>query len=134
ALTCPLAPWRRAAFAAAWILFHGFFLDINFFVLIVLMVIGGLMRREASLRERCIWIVGLAFLAQLKFTYIVLATAGVGAAAVVWVGRRHLRQAAGMAAVYGVAVALGWLAAGQNLDNLYPYVRRSLELMAGYGD
>jgi hypothetical protein len=133
-LTRPLAFWRRMAFAALFLGFHWLFLDAVYFVLIALIVISGMMRRDASLARMVAWALVLGFLAQLKFTYLVLATAGTASAAVCWAGRGAWSRTWGIAGGYALAVVAAWIAAGQNPDNLYPYLLRGLEIASGYGD
>ena len=94
----------------------------------------GMMDRGASAARLVAWALVLGFLAQLKFTYMVLASAGVLAAAACWVGRGYRGRALGAAAGFAAAVFGAWVAAGQNPDNLYPYLRRSLEIASAYGD
>jgi len=133
-LTRRLAPWRRVAFAVLFLGFHWLFLDVAYFVLMALIVISGMMEKGASAARLVAWAVVLGFLAQLKFTYMVVASAGVLAAAGCWVGRGCRGRALGAAAGFAAAVFGAWVAAGQDPDNLYPYLRRSLEIASAYGD
>lgn len=133
-LTWGLARWRRLAFVVLLAAFHWLFLDAEYFVLISLVVVSGLMRRGAGVPVIVGWALVLGFLSQLKFTYLVLSAAGVLAAAACWALRRAWPRAAAAAAGYGAAVLGAWIAAGQNPDNLYPYIRRGLEVASGYGD
>ncbi|HEY4988331.1 MAG TPA: hypothetical protein VII09_00915 [Opitutaceae bacterium] len=130
----PLVLWRRIAFVAVFLAFHWLFLDVATFVLVVLIGISGLMKREATVARLVGWTLILGFLAQLKFTYFVLTAAAVLAAVACWAGRGSPRRAAAVALGYAGAVVAAWMAAGQNPDNLYPYLRRSLEISSGYAD
>jgi hypothetical protein len=132
ALTWGLARWRRIAFVVLFAAFHWLFLDTEYFVLIALIAVSGLMRRDASLAGIVGWALALGFLSQLKFTYLLLSCAGVLASAACWCGRRSWPRAAAAAFSYAGSVVAAWLAAGQNPDNLYPYVIRSLEITSGY--
>ena len=134
ALTTGMTWWRRALFFAALIGFHVFFLDTVFFVLIVLAGIRGLMRQDARLPGLAGWAVLLGFLTGLKFTYLALASVAVAAAAILWAFRGSRRHGVAILAAFAVSVAAFWMASGQSLDNLYPYVRRSLEVSSGYAD
>ena len=133
ALIHPLPLWRRLAFAALFLAFHWLFLDVAYLVLIVLIVISGMMGRGASPARLAAWAVFLGFLAQLKFTYLAMASAGTLAAMVCWVGRGSWSRAWAAAAGFAASVLGAWMAAGQDPDNLYPYLRRSLEITLGYG-
>jgi hypothetical protein len=133
-LTRSLVPWRRIAFVAALLAFHWLFLDTVYFVLIALIAIAALMRPTAPLVRIVAWTLVLGFLAQIKFTYFVISSAAVVAAMGCWFGRGSWRRSGALAAAYLFAVLASWVAAGQDLDNFYPYVRRSLEISAGYAD
>jgi len=133
-LTRGLVFWRRIAFAVLMIAWHWLFLDTIYFILIGLIVIAGLMRGEAKLVRLVGWTFVLGFLAQLKFTYFALASAGVLAAMACWAGRRSWAHVQAIAGGFAFAVCAAWCAAGQNLDNLYPYLRRSVDLASAYGD
>ena len=126
--------WRRLAFAALFLAFHWVFADVVYFLLITLIVLAGLLRRDESVPRLVAWALFLGFLSQLKFTYLALASAGVLAAMVCWAGRRSWNRVWAIAGAYLLSVVVSWVAAGQNPDNLYPYLRRSIELASGYGD
>jgi hypothetical protein len=134
ALTRGLVAWRRAAFVAAILAFHWLFQDTAYFVLIALIAVSGLMRPGAPLVTLAAWGLFLGFLAQIKFTYFVLSSAAVLGAIVCWAGSRSWMRCLAVAGAFACAVLGAWVAAGQDLDNLYPYVRRSLEISSGYAD
>jgi hypothetical protein len=134
ALTRGLVLWRRLAFAALFLAFHWVFADVVYFVLIAFIVLAGLMRQDASLLRLVAWALFLGFLSQLKFTYLALSSAGIAAAMVCWAGRGSWNRVGAVAGAYVLSVLGWWCAAGQNPDNLYPYLRRSVELASGYGD
>ena len=134
ALTVRLPRWRRLAFAGAILAFHWLFLDSVYFVLITLIGIGGLMGRGTPAFRLVLWCLLLGFLSQLKFTYGVISGAAVGCAFLCWIARGAPGRAALVVVAFGLSVLGAWVAAGQNPDNLYPYVRRSLEISSGYGD
>jgi hypothetical protein len=134
ALTRRAGPWRQIAFVVLVVAVHWLFMDALYFALIALVVVEGLMRRDISWARLAGWALALGFLSQIKFTYMVLAAAGVAASAVCWAIRGSWPKAGGVAGAYGTAVVLAWIAAGQNPDNLYPYLMRSLEVAKGYGD
>ncbi len=133
-LTRSLVPWRRIAFVASLLAFHWLFLDTVYFVLIALIAIAALMRRDASIVRLVAWTLVLGFLAQIKFTYFVISSAAVLAATACWIGRGSWKRSWALAGAYLFAVVASWIAAGQDLDNFYPYIRRSLEISSGYAD
>jgi hypothetical protein len=133
-LTRSLAPWRRLAFAAVFMAFNWFFLDVAFFDLIALIGIAGLMRRGAALYELAAWACVLGLLSQIKFTYQMLSAAAVLAAVACLAGRRSWRGMAAVALAYALSVAAAWVGAGQHLPNLWAYLRGSVEIAGGYAD
>jgi hypothetical protein len=133
-LTRDLAAWRRAAFLLALLAFHWLFQDTVYFVLIALIAIAALMRPGAGIAHLVAWTLLLGFLAQVKFTYFVISAAAVFAAMGCWAGRGSLRRVWSLAAGYVIGVLGAWAAAGQDLGNLYTYLRRSIEIASGYAD
>ncbi|HZZ18406.1 MAG TPA: hypothetical protein VFE25_03505 [Opitutaceae bacterium] len=133
-LTWNLPAWRRVVFFACIAVLHWLFQDTVYFLLIALAGVGPLMRPGAKMPQLVFWAVFLGFLAQLKFTYFVISGAAVAVAACCQWARRSGTSAAALVAAYGLSVLGTWMAAGQSLDNLYPYIRRSLEISSGYGD
>lgn len=133
-LTHRLPLWRRLVFGALLIGFSALFLDTGLVVVIALVCVAGLMRPSASPWSLAAGMLLLGFLAQLKFMYLVLATAAVAAAAVDWACRAGFRNAAVLVFSFAAAVVGWWMGAGQSLGDLYPYFRRSLEIVAGYRD
>ena len=134
ALTQRLAVWRQIFFCALVFAFAWLFLDSIYMVCIVLAVVGALLQPTTPRRQLVLWLAALAFLSQLKFTYNVLAVGGVLCAAGADVLRRDYRRAALLTGGYGLAFVLLWLAAGQNPDNLLPYLRLSWNISQAYGD
>jgi hypothetical protein len=133
-LTRSLVLWRRIAFVAAFLAFHWLFFDVVYLVLVALIGVSALMKREAALGRLVAWTLVLGFLAQFKFTYFVISSAAVLAAMGYWAARGSWKRVVAIAGGYAFAVVAAWVGAGQNLDNLYPYLRRSLEISSGYGD
>jgi hypothetical protein len=130
----PLPAWRRLLFMVLVVGLNWIFQDLAYFVVITLVALSGLMRRNASAPALSALCVLLGFLAQIKFTYFLLAGAAAGASCVLWLLRGSRARCGAIAAAFTVSVLTWWVLAGQNLDNLYPYVKRSLEIAAGYGD
>ena len=133
-LTRSLVLWRRLAFAAVFAAFNWFFLDVGFFVLMTLIGIVGLMKRDAPMAQLAAWTLVLGFLGQIKFTYFAVSTAAVLAAAACCAGRRSWGRSFVIAGTFAVAVVAAWAAAGQDPANLWAYLRYSLEITAGYAD
>jgi len=132
-LTRAEPPLRRILLALTVVAVNWLFQDTVYFVVILLLGVRALM--DPSARG---WALGLAvlilgFLGQLKFTYLVLAAAMVAAAMGAALQRRAWARAAGIGGGFAGSVLAAWMAAGQNPDNLYPYLRRSLDIAAGYG-
>jgi hypothetical protein len=133
-LTNSLPLWRRLLFVAVTLAVHWLFLDSIYFVLITLVAIAGLMRRDAPVSQLVLWTVALGFLSQLKFTYLVISSAAVACSVACSLMRRLPSRAAAIAAGFAGSVLFWWVAAGQNPANLCSYLRRSLEISSGYGD
>ena len=129
-----LPQWRRALIVCLWVFLTDYILDVSFLMIISLTVLGGLMRRDRGLAELTAYVALLAGLSQLKFTYTLLASVGVGLAALVWMTRRQPARAAALVGLFVCLWFAGWFAAGQGADNLLPYFRRSWEVATGYGD
>lgn len=133
-LTRLLAAWRRFAFVAAVVAFHWLFQDTAYFVLIALIVLSALMRPGAGAARLAAWTLVLGFLGQIKFTYLVIGSGAVLASSACWALRGSWRRVGALTGGYAFAVLASWVAAGQDLDNLVPYLRRSVEISSGYGD
>ena len=133
-LTRRLPRWRRIAFVACILAVHWLFLDVVYFVLIALIGLAALMRRGTSVLSLLGWTLVLGFLSQFKFTYFAVAGVAVAASVVFWARSGSWPKALGVAGGFSLAVVAAWVAAGQNPDNLYPYIRRSIDIATGYGD
>jgi hypothetical protein len=111
----------------------GWIFQNSFYPIVICMaVVDVLLRGEERLWAHLACVVALAFLAQFKFTNLVMAASGVGVAAALhlWTGRR--RAALAIAAGFCLSFLLWWEAAGQNLENIVPYLGTSLEVAGGY--
>ena len=133
-LTRSLAGWRQGLFVVGLALIGWLFVDAVFYLAIGLMVAAGLMRPAAGLAERALWGLALGFLSCFKFTYPVVAGAGVALATAACLLRGDRRGALTAAGAYVLGLVLAWVAAGQHPDHLWPYFVRSLEITSGYGD
>lgn len=132
AMTRHLSAWRQAAFVLLSVIYAPVFLDTPYVLFIALAVLTLLLRPKVARTELFLLLGFLTFLAQIKFTYALLAAIGIGLAVLqqAW-GRRWLD-----ASLTGVGFLAGfvawWIAAGQHPDHIFPYLLRSWELSAGY--
>lgn len=133
-LTRGLVAWRRMAFVVLFLAFHWLFLDTEYFTFIALAVVAGMQGRETPWAGAMMCAAALGFVAQLKFTYLVLSGVGLASAAACWALRGSWPRALALVLAFAVSFAGAWVAAGQSIDNLFPYVRRGLDIATGYGD
>ena len=131
-LTQRLPTWRQVSFVLGYVLFSWLFLDTVFLVFIALAVVACLLRPAAPRWQLVACVVALAFLAEFKFTYSLIASAGMLAATAAAIARRRLRIAAALAGGFAGAFVILWVAAGQNPKNIWPYFRMSWETSTGY--
>jgi hypothetical protein len=132
--TRQLSPVRHAVFAVACALCLPVFQDSAYLLFITVAVLAGLLRPGVPRGVMLIVVVALAFLAQIKFTYALLAAIGVGLAGAAQLSRRRWPDAGLLGGGFVLAFTGWWLAAGQNPDNIVPYLRRSWEVSSGYAD
>jgi hypothetical protein len=132
ALSWRLPAWRRLLSAAFLLAFHWLFADVEYYSLVTLAVVSGIMRREARPAAIAAWTLLIGFVSLFKFTYFALAGAGILAAMGCWGARGSWARAWGIGAAYLLSVLAAWVAAGQHLENLFAYVRGSLALATGY--
>lgn len=132
ALVHPLPRWRVVTFAAITALCAHVFQDGVYMIFLTLAGLALVLRPALDRRAAVALVAGLAFLAQLKFTYTLLAAAGVAIAGVTLTVRGQAKRAAVTAAGFVAAFVAWWLLAGQNPDNIIPYFRRSWEVTTGY--
>jgi len=131
-LTGLLRPGRRTIAILGTILLAGLFIDAFYVVLLTLAVVHWLLPPAASRAQLVMALALLAFLAQLKFTFCLLALAGVALAASARLLRREVRPAFGVVVGFVVAFLALWLAAGQNPVRLPDYFRYSWSFSSGY--
>jgi hypothetical protein len=129
-----LPAWRQVVFVVGYVLFSWLFLDTVFLVFIALAVIACLLRQGAPRWQLAACVVALAFLAEMKFTYSLLAFAGILAAIAAAIVRRQLRTAAALAGGFAFAFVLFWITGGQNPSNLWAFLRTSWGISTGYAD
>ncbi len=126
------APIHQLLFAAGcgWC---GWIMGISFYLIVIaVVVIEVLMNRQESLRAQLVCVVLLGFLAQLKFTNLVLGAYGVGLAIAYYFWIRRWRTGLYLGSAFAVSLLAWWAAAGQDFENLIPYLRTSLEISRGY--
>src|SRR5206468_2394643 len=98
ALTAGISPGRRAVFLLAAFIFTSLFPDTLFTLLLGLAVWRWLLPTDTQ-RWQCVGgLLLIAFLAQIKFTYLLLAAAGTGLAVAARLIVRDLRAAVLLAA------------------------------------
>jgi hypothetical protein len=129
-----LPPARQAGFVAAVVLCAPVFQDTAYLLFITIAVLAVLLRPGAHRAELLAFVAVLAFLAQIKFTYALLAGTGVALACAGHLYHRRWLPAALGGGGFVVAFVAWWLAAGQNPDHIVPYLRRSWEISTGYAD
>lgn len=129
-----LSPVRQTVFVVACVLCMPVFQDCAYLLFITVTVLAVLFRPGAHRAELLACVVALAFLAQIKFTYALLAGTGVGLALVVQLSHRRWLPATLTGGGFALAFVAWWLAAGQNPDNIVPYLHRSWEVSTGYAD
>ena len=122
----------QLAFAAGTVWSGWIFGGTFYLVVIGVLVVEVLLNREERLGVQLCVVLGLAFLAQVKFINLVLAGFGMGVAVGyhAWIGRR--RAAAGLAATFPVALLAWWIVAGQDPVNLGTYLSASWKIASGY--
>jgi hypothetical protein len=132
ALSRRLAGPRRGLFLVCLPVFATLFTDTAFILFIALAVQEWLFEPETSPAIAAAALAALAFLAQVKFTYCLVAATGVGAAAWSLVWRGHWRRALGSAAGFAAAFLILWLAADQNPVRIAAFFSYSWEVAKGY--
>lgn len=73
-----------------------------------------------------------AQLALVKFNFFIAATAGVVLCISVHCFKRNYMTSVFLLTSFSLAFILSWLAAGQQMANVYPWIRGSLEITGGY--
>ncbi len=132
AITRRLGVVQQACFCIACILFCHVLPDATYLLLISLIVVACLMRSDSPRWQLAVSIAALAFLSQFKFTYLMVAVAGLGAAASLRVWRRDVAGAGKLLAGFSLAFGVFWMAAGQHPQNMLAYLRMSWEISQGY--
>ena len=87
------------------------------------------------MRRLCVWWLGRCswgFWPRSSSRILFWRPQAVLSAAGCWAFRRSPLRMGAVVAGYAFAVMVAWIAAGQDLGNLYPYIRQSLEISSGY--
>ena len=131
-LSLELPAIRRWWFLLALPLFGPLYPDVLPMLGITLAVPIWLFRGETPSWLKGLTLVALALFAHIKFTYALLATVGVGLAALSWFWRGSWQRGTALVLGLGIACLGWWLAAGQKLAQLPAYWRYSWEISRGY--
>ncbi len=132
ALSQSLPSTRRWLFFLAFAVLGQLFADTFGIVFVTLAVVGGLMRPGTPRWALGALVVGMAFLAAVKFTLCLLALGGTVLAAASLFARGQSARALGLAGAFSLAFLGWWLAAGQEPGQLLAYFQVSREISAGY--
>ncbi len=131
-LTGFLGRWRRVTVILVTVVLAPLFSDVFYTVLLTLLVLRWLMSGNRTRWHFATALVLLSFLAQLKFTYCLLAAAGVGLAALEHLRRHQSREALVLLGGFIGAFLGWWLLGGQNPIRLPDYFRYSWAISSGY--
>ncbi len=81
-----------------------------------------------------VFLMVLAFLSLIKFTFFMTAVVSVLLCAAVQSGRRNIKKAILIVLLFSLFIIFFWLSAGQHMENLVPWIRGSLAVAGGYTD
>jgi hypothetical protein len=93
-------------------------------------VLAGDVRRNKG--AAAVFLLLFGILALVKFSFFLAATASVLVCAVMQLCHRDAKASTLIVALFGATFVVLWLVAGQDLQNLWPWVRGSLEITSGY--
>ena len=79
-----------------------------------------------------IFLIVLALLSLIKFTFFMAATTSVILCSLVQIGNRNFKTSFAITTFFGTTLIIIWLAANQQLVNFFPWIRGSLEIVGGY--
>lgn len=125
--------WRQSAFVFACSLLNWVFLDANYIIFVTLAFTVELIPGRSGLVKTTLWLIFLALLAQLKFSYAILISAGVAVSTMLALGRREWLRAGALPLHFATASVVWWLLAGQQLESVYHFIKQSMEVAGGYG-
>lgn len=125
---------HRALFLVAVFLFGTFSADTIPIALIVLASLHWLMKNASPAWVSCAVAVAIAFAAQMKITYALIAIPAVALATVSLAFRKQWIHGALIPSVFSISYFVWWFAAGQNFVRLSGFWRHSREISRGYID
>ncbi len=79
-----------------------------------------------------LYVTVIVVLALIKVSFFTAGLASLALVAVCWIRRGELKAAAGLGAGATTGFAVGWIACGQSVFNLAPWIKSGLELESGY--
>lgn len=94
------------------------------------MILTGDVRKHKA--AAATFLIALALLSLVKFTFFMAAAVGIAICVTVQIFKRDIKSAATIATFFGTVFLALWLATGQQLVNLGPWIKGSLEISSGY--
>ncbi len=80
------------------------------------------------------FLITFALLSLVKFTFFMAVTVSIILCALVHIGKRNIKSFFVFVTFYGAVLFVLWLLAGQHLENFWPWLRGSFEIVGGYAD
>lgn len=96
-----------------------------------MILMGDVLRHKGAAAT---FLIAFALLALIKFTFMIAATVSVILCALAHSGKRNVKTSLVIVIFFGAIFLALWLASGQQLENLSPWIRGSFEIVAGYTD
>lgn len=96
-----------------------------------MILMGDVQKRKSS---AAIFLAVFAFLALIKFNFFLAAMVSVILCILIHVGKRNFITSLAIPSFYGLVVLFSWVATGQKLENLFPWMRGSFAFVEGYVD
>lgn len=124
--------WRKLAVWSLIIVYTWLFSDTFYLFLVTTLLIGWLVPSGTNPWKIALALAILVILSQVKFTYLLLASAGILAASAAAGIRREWWRAITLPFGYGAGFVLLWELVGQNASRLPAYLWTSWETATGY--
>lgn len=80
------------------------------------------------------FLITFALLGLVKFTFFMAATISIIMCVLVHIGKRNIKSSVFIVTFYGGGLIALWWLAGQQLDNFWPWLKGSFEIVSGYTD